>query len=166
LADVRGGDLELARVLRLRRAALVFYQGSWCRRCTQHLVGLAARYATLREENTEVIAISNETTRQGQGLIDRLALPFPLLMDPHNSVIAQYDLLQERRGVSMWLRGKRIDVQPTVVIVDRDGSVGWYGRVHHRRAQLGVERVVAAAHAIRERQRGGPNLELVADRAC
>lgn len=151
LQSVRGGVHELASILGERRALLVFYHGSRCNNCSCLLGELARQQGAFEDMSAQVLAISNEPTRLGQELVDRFDPKFPLLMDPFNSVIAQYDLLEQRRSLTLWMSGNRADIRSQVVLLDRTGEIRWTERAHGKRKRLTAQSVLDAVDAARDR---------------
>lgn len=151
LPEARGGTLALNDVLANGHVMLLFLGGIACRQCCRLLMRVAEAHDTISAYDYEVVAVCNDRTRAVARLVDATDLGFPVLLDQDNSVLARYDLLEQRHGLAVWLGGDRIAVRPTVVLVDRGARVRWKRPIHQRRSQpLLLLPILSAMAAIRE----------------
>jgi peroxiredoxin len=73
------------------------------------LKAFAREYKAFRAEYCAILAITPATVIANLQLQEELALPFPLLADPHGEVIAKY---------TRW-ESARLDLLPSIVLADR-----------------------------------------------
>jgi thiol-disulfide isomerase/thioredoxin len=59
-----------------------FFRGRWCPYCVTELENWRELYPRVREHGALFVAISPQTPRQNDFMIQQHALPFPLLADP------------------------------------------------------------------------------------
>jgi len=144
LPKVRGGELELAKVLSETRAALVFYRGGWCPICNRQLADISNRYADFRACNVAVLAISNEEVRQGKKVLAKVGPPYPLLLDSSSNVIARYGLVAAKRDPLGWVLRKHEYAHPAVVLIGQDSRIEWFYRGKNYRDRPTVDQILAA----------------------
>ncbi len=96
---------------------VIFYRGSWCGHCREHLVGLARDINAFRAVGVEIAAISaddfvgaNDMCVDTGGVID-------IFSDPSSTSIQQLGLADRDEKVD------HIIAKPAVFIVDNDGIV-------------------------------------------
>jgi len=73
----------------------------------------------IRATGAELWTIANDDPDALRALRESEGLDFPILLDPDATVIREWGILNDRDD-----RGRLIPY-PTLVIVDRDGSVRW-----------------------------------------
>jgi peroxiredoxin len=83
LQDARSGKtVHSADLLALGPLVVNFFRGRWCPYCVTELETWRELYPQLRERGALFVAISPQTPRQNDFMIQQHALPFPLLADP------------------------------------------------------------------------------------
>jgi peroxiredoxin len=88
---------------------LVFYEGSGCPKCQQHLRDLQAEIASFRGLGAEVVGISKDSSQVTRDtLLKDRVLSYPLLSDPESTIAQRFGV--EEHGV---------------FIIGRDGTVVW-----------------------------------------
>jgi peroxiredoxin len=83
LQDTRSGKpIQSTDLLALGPLVVNFFRGRWCPYCVTELETWRELYPQVRERGALFVAISPQTTRQNDFMIQQHALPFPLLADP------------------------------------------------------------------------------------
>lgn len=93
LANSEGDVIALADTLQHGPAVLVFYRGGWCPFCNTYLRALQLARPQLRALGAQLLLISPERSAQGQTIVERHALLFPVLSDAGNQVARRYGLV-------------------------------------------------------------------------
>lgn len=82
LRDQYGNVVRSADILARGPLIVAFFRGAWCPYCNQDLAALAKAYREIREEGTEVVAVTPQlATTSAQAYPDN-HVPFPILVDP------------------------------------------------------------------------------------
>jgi len=106
LAALGGGEVDLSDYR--GRVVLLDFWATWCKPCHEQARILAPLYEVLRGEGVEFLAIdSGEDAETVQRYVAKNPFPYPVLLDPEDSV-----------GL-----GLGVVALPTVVIVDTEGRV-------------------------------------------
>jgi peroxiredoxin Q/BCP len=92
LADDRGVEVSLTAVLHTGSLLLYFYPADFTPGCTREACGIAEQFPTLREQRIRVLGVSPQLPDSHRRFRERYQLPFPLLCDPHKTVIRMYDV--------------------------------------------------------------------------
>ncbi len=71
---------------------LNFFRGRWCPYCVTELENWREFYPQVRERGALFVAISPQTPRQNDFMIQQHALPFPLLADPGAEVAEKFGI--------------------------------------------------------------------------
>lgn len=83
LEDARTGKpIRSADLLALGPLVINFFRGRWCPYCVTELETWRELHSEVRKKGANLVAISPQTTRQNNFMIEQHALPFPLLADP------------------------------------------------------------------------------------
>jgi peroxiredoxin Q/BCP len=91
LADERGTEVSLSAVLHTGPVLLYFYPADFTPGCTREACGIAEQFPSLREQRIRVLGVSPQLPHSHRRFRERYHLPFPLLCDPHKTVIRMYD---------------------------------------------------------------------------
>lgn len=115
------GDITLSVVAADSRVVLAFYIEDRTPGCTQMLSALQGEYATIRDLDAEVIAISADSPDLHSAFSESLGgCPFPLASDPDLRIAASYGAISDD-GKSM---------VRAVFVIDRGGrirhSIPWF----------------------------------------
>lgn len=115
------GDITLSALAADSRVVLAFYMEDRTPGCAQMLSALQGEYATIRDLDAEVIAISADSLDSHCAFSESLGgCPFPLASDPDLKIAASYGALSND-GKSM---------VRAVFVVDRGGhimhSIPWF----------------------------------------
>ena len=102
-----------------QNVVLFFMRTFTCAHCTYYVRQLVSHYAEIKARDAEVLVLGLGDTREAQGLVRRLNVPFPVLNDPDGSTYERFTL----NRVLMSL------VQPAATyVIDRQGMI----RFSHR----------------------------------
>ena len=108
LAQLDGGTLDLVALR--GRPVVVNFWATWCRPCRDEMPLLAARWRAHQSVGLEVLAVNSTDQERGKDVrrfVERLALPFPILLDKRGQMRERYALT----------------TLPTTVFVDSAGVV-------------------------------------------
>jgi peroxiredoxin len=104
LPRLGGGELSL-RALR-GKVVLVNFWATWCAPCEQEMPAMQRLYAKLAPRGFELVAVSVDEDAQAVARFrDRLALGFPIALDPEKAVSERYQSFR----------------YPESFLIDRDG---------------------------------------------
>lgn len=93
LPDHNGKLVSSADLLAKGRVVLLFIRGRWCPFCVGQLEAMNYIAAQVEAAGASLIAISPQTQKQAYFMHDQHKLAFPLLVDAHNEVGSQFDLI-------------------------------------------------------------------------
>lgn len=144
---MRGGTVTLSQELSQHRVVLVFYRGGWCPICNHQLGQLSAAHEEIRARGAQVLAISNDRVRKGEAALAHVGPPYPVLVDEESRVIAEYGLVVGSRDPLGWALRKRAYAHPAVMVVERDGRIGWVYRGRSYRDRPKVRAILEALEA-------------------
>ena len=90
------------------KVGLINFWATWCAPCQRELPELSRMYAELSPKGFEVIAVNVDRERAPvDRFLNRLKLPFLVLLDPDSRIVGQYEVM----------------AMPTSVLVDRSGRI-------------------------------------------
>jgi len=93
LQDTRSGKpIQSADLLALGPLVVKFFRGRWCPYCVTELEMWRELYPRLRERGALFVAMSPQTPRQNDFMIQQHALSFPLLADPGAEVAEKFGI--------------------------------------------------------------------------
>ncbi|MDE3105013.1 MAG: redoxin domain-containing protein [Acidobacteriota bacterium] len=93
LVDAATGRIvRSADLLALGPLVVKFFRGRWCPYCVTELEAWRELQPELRRRGALFVAISPQTPRQSDFMVQQHALPFPLLADPGAELAAQFGL--------------------------------------------------------------------------
>ena len=93
LPDTRSGKpVNSADLLALGPLVVNFFHGRWCPYCVTELETWRELYPEIRERGAFFVAISPQTPRQNDFMIQQHALPFPLLADAGAAVAEEFGI--------------------------------------------------------------------------
>jgi peroxiredoxin len=139
LLDVYGVPTTLSSALDGRPAVVVLYRGVWCPYCNLALRAYQEGLApTLTERGIALVAISPQKPDGSLSATEKNELTFTVVSDPGNTIAKRLgvttapsaDALAAQRVLGLDLTDANADgtaglPMPTVVVVDRDGRIGW-----------------------------------------
>jgi len=131
LTDVKGGAIDIGKVISQKPTILVFYRGGWCPYCNMQLSGLQEIEKELIGLGYQVVAVSTDKPDNLQSSIDKGHLTYTLLSDADLSLakkmgivfkapIAYHKFLPETSGE------KNTDMLlpvPSVFILNKNGEI-------------------------------------------
>ncbi len=108
-SDARNGDA--------RNVVLVFYPFAFTGVCTGELQALRDELPTFVNDDTQLLAVSNDSMHTLRVFADQEGLEFPLLSDfwPHGEVSRAYGVFDEDKGCAV--RG--------TFVIDKEGMIRW-----------------------------------------
>lgn len=93
LQDTRSGKpINSADLLSLGPLVINFFRGRWCPYCVTELENWRELYPQVRDRGALFVAISPQTPRQNDFMIQQHALTFPLLADPGGEVAEKFGI--------------------------------------------------------------------------
>ncbi|MGH9508604.1 MAG: peroxiredoxin-like family protein [Terriglobales bacterium] len=101
LPDRNGKPVSSADLLSRGRLVISFFRGRWCPYCIAELEALESALPRIREAGASLVAISPQTVRQTDFLVDQHKFTFPVLSDAGNRVARAFGLVY---GVPGYLR--------------------------------------------------------------
>ena len=124
LLGLDGDPLRSADLLG-SRALLLFYRGNWCPLCMAQIREVAGQYEEIARRGVKVVLISPQPERKTVALARRFDVDFTFAVDPDSYAARRLGILDEGGlPTGMQLLGYDSDtVLPTVVLVERDGTV-------------------------------------------
>ena len=93
LPDHRGEPVSSADLLSRGRLVLCFIRGRWCPFCVGQMEAMSCSMAEIAAAGASVVAVSPQTEKQAFFMHDQHKLAFPLLVDAHNQVARQFELV-------------------------------------------------------------------------
>jgi len=129
---------------------LIFYRGEWCPYCVKSLSGWAGRADEVESLGAQVIAISPETTANGQKTKDKTEVEFTLLSDyAYNAAKAFGVAFEVDDQTKQLYEGYNIDLAkanaggtwtlpyPGTYVIDADGVIryAWVQEDYRQRAE-------------------------------
>ncbi len=113
----------------------LFYRGNWCPFCVAQIKEVAARYGELLERGVEVVLVSPQPASFTRNLARRFSLPLHFWIDEDGGAAKRLGIYDEKgvpAGVGLF--GFSSDtVYPTVLIVDREGTILYAHQTDHYR---------------------------------
>lgn len=92
LDDTNGRRVRSADLLALGPVVINFFRGRWCPYCLAELSAWRDLYPAVRARGGLLVAISPQTVRQNDLLIQQHPLPFPLLSDAGSATAKSFHL--------------------------------------------------------------------------
>jgi peroxiredoxin len=92
LKDASGQLVRSEDLLAIGPLVIKFFRGRWCPYCVTELEAWRDMYGQLRQLDALIVAISPQTERQNDFLVDQHGLPFPVLTDPGCALADQFGL--------------------------------------------------------------------------
>jgi peroxiredoxin len=137
LVTPSGDEVSLAETVGDGPAVLVFYRGAWCPYCNLTLKTYQAELLPrLRERGVALVAVSPQTPEGSEASVTNGDLEFPVLSDPGNVLSGALGIRTapsaDARAVHTQLGFDVADSNadatgdipfPTVLVIDRDGTV-------------------------------------------
>jgi peroxiredoxin len=117
LRDEHGQTVSLASFRGRKNVVLLFYPFAFTGVCTGELCALRDRLPTFVNENTQLLAVSNDSPFALRVFAEQEGFGYPLLSDfwPHGTVSRAYGVFDEEKGCAV--RG--------TFIIDKEGVVRW-----------------------------------------
>ncbi|MGH9557443.1 MAG: peroxiredoxin-like family protein [Terriglobales bacterium] len=95
LPDRNGKPVSSADLLSRGRLVIAFFRGRWCPYCIAELDAFEAALPRIREAGASLVAISPQTVRQTDFLVDQHRFSFPVLSDAGNRVARAFGPVYE-----------------------------------------------------------------------
>jgi peroxiredoxin len=95
LPDRNGKMVRSTDLLALGQLVVSFFRGRWCPYCIAELEALQQALPRIREAGASLVAISPQTVRQTDFLVDQHKLGYPVLSDAGNRVARAFGLVYE-----------------------------------------------------------------------
>jgi len=106
----------------------------------------AKHYDELKANEIRLIPVSVDSIERSRTTEQQLKLPFPLLSDSNREVLRLYGTLGHKPMDEAAPDGKPVHT-PTLVVIDRNGTVRWIRRAADFKVTAPVSDVVAQALA-------------------
>ena len=136
LPDRNGKTVRSADLLSRGRLIIDFYRGRWCPYCIAELEAFEAALPRIREAGAALVAISPQTVRQTDFLVDQHKFTFPILSDAGNATARAFGLVYNVPGYLRELYQKSFinlplangdqswtQPLPATYVLERDGTV-------------------------------------------
>jgi peroxiredoxin len=95
LPDRNGKQVRSADLLARGRLVVDFFRGRWCPYCIAELEALEAALPQIREASASLVAISPQTVRQTDFLVDQHHFTYPVLSDAGNATARAFGLVYD-----------------------------------------------------------------------
>ncbi|MFZ1084632.1 MAG: peroxiredoxin-like family protein [Terracidiphilus sp.] len=119
LQDASGKLVRSQDMLALGPLVIKFFRGRWCPYCVTELEAWRDLYPQLRERGVLLVAISPQTTRQNDFMVDQHRLPFPVLSDPGCAIAEKFGLAYT---VPEYLRETYLSILINIPFVNGESS--------------------------------------------
>jgi len=113
LMDQAGQPWRLTDALQDGAVVVVFYRGDWCSYCNGQLATMAREYGDYLRRGATIAAVVIDSPEQNAAMVEKLALPFPVLADPGGARVMM--------SAGVWDDGGKM-AKPAIVVVAPDGS--------------------------------------------
>ncbi len=113
-----GQEVRLADYRGKKNVVLVLYPGDQTADCSRMLCAFRDEFPRFTDTDTVVFGVNPATADSHQRFVDRLGLPFELIVDEGREVARRYDALMLMGYV----------VKRTVIAINKDGKVVFYER--------------------------------------
>ncbi len=118
LKDQNGTVVHLNDILNNKQTVLVFYRGSWCPFCNQHLSAVATSQEEIIKLGYQIIAISPDDYQNLVPMIKEDKLNYKLYSDPDGKLIQQIGLaFKESDKTKTYIKSKTIGATTEVLPV-------------------------------------------------
>jgi peroxiredoxin/DNA-binding XRE family transcriptional regulator len=99
LTDQHGNVVRSSDILARGPLIVAFFRGAWCPYCNEDLAALAKAYREIRQEGTEVVAVTPQlATTKARAYPDERHVPFPILVDPDFVVECSFGVAYKMPG--------------------------------------------------------------------
>lgn len=112
LIDQAGQPWRLTDALQRGAIVLVFYRGDWCSYCNGQLAAMAREYSDYLRRGATIAAVTIDPPEQNAAMVEKLALPFPVLADLGGA--------QVMMGAGVWDDEGKM-AKPAIVVLAPDG---------------------------------------------
>jgi peroxiredoxin len=111
LRTIDGRNLRLAE--QRGQVVMVNFWASWCAPCRVEMPHLNKLYDKYRDSGFVLLGVNvDEDPRNANGVVSKMGLHFPVLLDGEKKVVRQFD----------------VATMPTTLLIDRDGRVRYLHR--------------------------------------
>ena len=121
--DLAGKEVRLSSLIAGRKALLLFYRGGWCPFCNEQVAAISRDYEKFQELNAMVVAVSGEEVQKGKDLLQKLHLPFVLLVDASFEAIDAYGVRNLDVPETLKANGRGQLPKPSAFVIDETGIV-------------------------------------------
>jgi peroxiredoxin Q/BCP len=112
------GEAKTLSDLKGKNVVLAFYPKAFTPGCTTQLCGYRDDFASFKDANTVVIAISVDEQAESNRFKTEKELPFAVVGDPKHAIINKY-------GVELMKRGEFEYAKRTTFLVGKDGKIAY-----------------------------------------
>ena len=106
----------------------------------------AKHYDEIKAHDIRLLAVSIDSLERSRATAQELKLPFPLLSDSNREVLKLYGTIGHKPMDEAAPDGKPVHT-PTLVVIDRNGTVRWIRRAADFKVTAPVTQVVPQALA-------------------
>lgn len=118
-ATAQNGETVRLADYRGQKVALYFYPKDDTPGCTKQACNLRDNYALLQEHGIAILGVSPDDVVSHDGFASKYTLPFPLLADPHRTILEAYGAWGEKN-----LYGRKyIGVKRSTFLIDEHGII-------------------------------------------
>ena len=131
-STVSDGDPRIALEDLRGKVVLVNFWATWCKPCEDEMPAMQTLYEALNGRAFELVAVSvDETAAEVEEFQERMALQFPIVLDPDQEVSAAYQTMGFPESILVGADGR---------VVERYvGPRDWDAPAHRRRIEKLIE---------------------------
>lgn len=136
LPDQNGKSVSSTEILARGRMVLTFIRGRWCPFCVGQMEAMNYIAAAIIDAGATLVAVSPQTEKQAYFMREQHKLAFPLLVDAHNDLARQFDLVYKVCEAQLALyRSTFVNLPftngdqswelpiPATFVIERDGTI-------------------------------------------
>jgi peroxiredoxin Q/BCP len=112
------GDAKKLSDLKGKNVVLAFYPKAFTPGCTNQMCGYRDDFASFKDNNTVVLAISVDEQAESDRFKTEKQLPFAVVGDPKHEIIGKY-------GVEILKKGEFEYAKRTTFLIDKDGKLAY-----------------------------------------
>jgi peroxiredoxin Q/BCP len=128
LKDEAGREVRLSDFRGKQAVVLVFYPGDLTPGCTIQLCAIRDDWSKFREANIAVYGVNHAGAESHVKFIEKMSLPFPLLIDEGKKVSKKFDATKKMFKAEI--------IKRSVVGIDKDGVIRFLKRGMPKDAEI------------------------------